>query len=94
MVVGHNPGLEELLDVLTGELASLPTAALAQVALDIEHWSQVSQAPLGKLVHIWLPAEGLTTDYVSRIERISRPAIHTIRFIIHCQPRAGNSLHA
>ncbi len=55
MVVGHNPGLEELLDVLTGESATLPTAALAQVELNIEHWSQVSQAPLGKLVHIWLP---------------------------------------
>ena len=58
MVVGHNPGLEELLDVLTGESASLPTAALAQVALGIERWAQVSQAPLGKLVSIWLPAEG------------------------------------
>jgi phosphohistidine phosphatase len=58
MVVGHNPGLEELLDVLTGESASLPTAALAQVGLNIEHWSQVSQAPLGTLVNIWLPAEG------------------------------------
>ncbi len=58
MVVGHNPGLEELLDVLTGESARLPTAALAQVTLDVEHWSQVSQAPRGKLVHIWLPAEG------------------------------------
>jgi phosphohistidine phosphatase len=58
MVVGHNPGMEELLDVLTGESASLPTAALAQVELGIEHWSQVSQAPLGKLVNIWLPVEG------------------------------------
>ena len=55
MVVGHNPGLEELLDVLTGESARLPTAALAQVVLDVEHWSQVSQAPRGKLIHIWLP---------------------------------------
>ena len=33
MLVGHNPGLEELVDLLTGESAWLPTAALAQVTL-------------------------------------------------------------
>jgi phosphohistidine phosphatase len=31
MIVGHNPGLEELVSQLTGEQQDLPTAALAWV---------------------------------------------------------------
>ena len=38
MVVGHNPGLEEFLDELTGESARLPTSALAQITLPIHNW--------------------------------------------------------
>jgi phosphohistidine phosphatase len=41
MLVGHNPGLEELLERLTGESRRMPTAALARVALDVEKWSRV-----------------------------------------------------
>jgi hypothetical protein len=36
--VGHNPGLEELLQDLTGELAQMPTAALARIVLDVKKW--------------------------------------------------------
>ena len=35
MIVGHNPGLEELVEQLTGERPDLPTAALAQIVLPI-----------------------------------------------------------
>lgn len=41
MMVGHNPGFEELVEALTGEPLSLPTAALACIELDIEKWSKV-----------------------------------------------------
>jgi phosphohistidine phosphatase len=41
MLVGHNPGLEELLEALTGEARSLPTAALACIELNIEKWNKV-----------------------------------------------------
>jgi len=57
MVVGHNPGLEELLDTLTGESARLPTSALAQISLPISHWAELSQLPLGKLINLWLVKE-------------------------------------
>jgi phosphohistidine phosphatase len=56
MVVGHNPGLEELLEALTGEAEPLPTAALAEVALSIAHWGQ-AKAAQGQLVNVWLPRE-------------------------------------
>jgi phosphohistidine phosphatase len=43
MLVGHNPGLEELLEDLTGEARHLPTAALARIELDVEKWDNVHE---------------------------------------------------
>lgn len=40
LLVGHNPGLEELLFFFTGEERRMATAALAQVTLDIEKWGK------------------------------------------------------
>lgn len=57
MVVGHNPGLEELIALLTGELEPLPTAALAQIALPIERWSTLDTATRGTLIGVWRPKE-------------------------------------
>lgn len=57
MVVGHNPGLEELLEVLSGEVESLPTAALAKIILPIRHWRELTDAVQGKLENIWRPRE-------------------------------------
>ncbi len=57
MVVGHNPGVEELLISLTGQETHLPTAALAQVELDIANWSQLTGNTRGNLVDLWLPCE-------------------------------------
>jgi phosphohistidine phosphatase len=53
MVVGHNPGLEELLETLTGESAHLTTAALAQVSLPILHWYELDGETEGKLLNLW-----------------------------------------
>jgi phosphohistidine phosphatase len=57
MVVGHNPGLEELLEQLTGAAGPLPTAALAQVMLPIQGWSQLDEDVSGELVQIWQPRQ-------------------------------------
>jgi phosphohistidine phosphatase len=48
MLVGHNPGLEELLETLTGDPHRLPTAALACIQLDIDKWSKC-RAGAGRL---------------------------------------------
>jgi phosphohistidine phosphatase len=42
MMVGHNPGFEELLSALTGESQRMPTAALARINLKIEKWSELT----------------------------------------------------
>jgi phosphohistidine phosphatase len=57
MVVGHNPGLEQLLALLTGHDTHLPTAALARVQLDVEAWRDVNSQMRGALVELWQPSE-------------------------------------
>ena len=43
LLVGHNPGLEGLLELLAGESRHMPTAALARVVLDLEKWSKLRE---------------------------------------------------
>ena len=45
LLVGHNPGIEELLGLLTGSSQHMPTAALAKIRLEgVDDWSEISQA--------------------------------------------------
>lgn len=57
LVVGHNPGLEELVAILTGSFVALPTAALAAVRLEVDAWPQLSASTRGRLVNLWRPRE-------------------------------------
>ena len=57
LVVGHNPGLEELVETLTGQSEAMPTAALAQVALPIDSWQELFEGIDGQLVELWRPRE-------------------------------------
>src|SRR5437016_5119470 len=56
MIVGHNPGFEELLEALTGEARRLPTATLACIELRIERWGEVASGA-GTLKWIVKPKE-------------------------------------
>ena len=44
VLVGHNPGIEELFFRLTGIDERFPTATMASLALDIEKWSEAGTA--------------------------------------------------
>ena len=57
MIVGHNPGLEDLVEQLTGEPHDMPTAALSQVALPIERWRDLDLTTQGTLVGHWRPKD-------------------------------------
>lgn len=57
LLVGHNPGLEDLLAVLTSECPALTTAALALIELPINQWSELAEGVRGKLLKIWQPRE-------------------------------------
>jgi phosphohistidine phosphatase len=56
LLVGHNPGLEQLLEHLTGEQEALATATLAQISLDVEKWSKVREH-CGSLERLVKPKE-------------------------------------
>ncbi len=55
LVVGHNPGLEELVACLTGCAEALPTAALAELELDLQSWSKLEESTPARLVNLWRP---------------------------------------
>lgn len=55
MVVGHNPGLEELLYDLTESNEWMPTACLAQVEFKIDSWQDIDLFPNGRLINLWVP---------------------------------------
>ena len=57
LVVGHNPGIQELSRKLTGQDKSFPTGTLAQVELDIRQWGELSLDTRGSLRNIWYPRQ-------------------------------------
>jgi len=57
MVVGHNPGLESLIPLLTREIAALPTAGIAYLALPIDHWSELKSRTRAELIEVCRPKE-------------------------------------
>ncbi|HEX6124455.1 MAG TPA: histidine phosphatase family protein [Pyrinomonadaceae bacterium] len=56
MIVGHNPGMEGFVRLLTGKLKPMPTAALAVIELDIATWSEIADGS-GKLHHLIRPKD-------------------------------------
>ncbi|MCA1558081.1 MAG: histidine phosphatase family protein [Acidobacteria bacterium] len=56
LMVGHNPGFQELLKALTNEEHEFPTAALAQISLKTDKWSAVGQKS-GRLKWLVTPKE-------------------------------------
>jgi len=56
LVVGHNPGMEELIHALTGEEQGMPTAGLAKIKLKSSKWAEVGEAK-GTLEWIVRPKE-------------------------------------
>jgi phosphohistidine phosphatase len=57
MIVGHNPGLEQLVEQLTGARHDLPTASLAQIGLPIHQWRDLTQSTRGTLLGLWRPED-------------------------------------
>ena len=57
LIIGHNPGLEELAEALTGnqdEEIGLPTSGFALLEFDVEHWDAVREGA-GRLGEVATP---------------------------------------
>lgn len=57
MIVGHNPGLQDLVQAMTGMEQALPTAALAEIRLAIASWQDLQSDTTGELCHLWRPRD-------------------------------------
>ena len=55
MVIGHNPGLESLIPMLTEKIEGLPSAGVAYISLPIERWKELKSKTEGELVELWRP---------------------------------------
>ena len=60
MLVGHNPGMEGFVRLLTGRSEEMPTAALAVIDLDIERWAEIDTG-LGALRRLIRPKDEMKT---------------------------------
>lgn len=57
LIVGHNPGLEELVRQLTGEHHVLATAALVELEVPIGHWSELDLTIAASVLQTWHPGD-------------------------------------
>jgi phosphohistidine phosphatase len=57
LLVGHNPDVEQILEIFTETEAIMPTCALAHVTLVLERWIDLNNNTKGKLVKIWRPKD-------------------------------------
>ena len=57
MVVGHNPGLEAVVQMLGNQVETLPTGTIAHIVLPIQHWNELTGDVQGELVQLWRPRD-------------------------------------
>lgn len=57
LVIGHNPGLEAFLQILTGKVESLSTSSIAYLGAKIDKWSELSSSENIQLKKLWRPKD-------------------------------------
>jgi len=57
LIVGHNPGMEGLAQILSRKVLSLPTATITYLKLPIESWKELSLKTEGVLKELWEPKD-------------------------------------
>ena len=57
LIIGHNPGLEELVGNVKGEMHLMPTCSLAHVKLRLGKWSDIDNKIKGQVAEISRPRD-------------------------------------
>lgn len=57
LMVGHNPSIENLVELLAGAYHRMPTGALAHFRFGINDWSELREWPDVALLGVWRPKE-------------------------------------
>jgi phosphohistidine phosphatase len=55
LIVGHNPGLEGLVQQFSKQIISLPTASVAYMALPLRSWRELNPEVEGELLELIVP---------------------------------------
>jgi phosphohistidine phosphatase len=69
LLVGHNPGFEDLVERLTGEPRKVPTASLTCIDLSIDKWS-APKGGKGKLKWRMTPKKLKKEGFVGRTQSL------------------------
>jgi len=56
LIVGHNPGLEDLVSRFSGDHCHLVTAALVELAVPIDRWSELDLTSAASIEETWQPS--------------------------------------
>ena len=62
LIVGHNPGLESLLQQISGRVETLSTGAVAFVDLPVKKWKDLGKEVEGSLMDLWYPESSKKKD--------------------------------
>jgi phosphohistidine phosphatase len=57
MLVGHNPGLESLLQIWSNQIIGMPTGTVAYVVLPLKSWDEVTLTTEVEVVEFWRPED-------------------------------------
>ncbi len=57
LLVGHNPGMEDLVEMLSGKREAFPTAALAVFEVGIDAWNALELGVKAKLAKVYRPKD-------------------------------------
>jgi phosphohistidine phosphatase len=57
LLIGHNPDLQDVLELMADQVERMPTAAIAYLRLPIEHWTDLREDTMAEWVQVWRPRE-------------------------------------
>ncbi len=57
MIVGHNPGLEDLASQLSGEEVGFSTSTVVHLDLAVEQWSDLEPSTRARVLDTWNPGD-------------------------------------
>ena len=57
MLVAHNPGMEDLQEILSGSYEPFPTAAIAAFRLELDDFADISADVAAERIGLWRPKE-------------------------------------
>lgn len=57
LMIGHNPDIEQLLEMLTRKEVIMPTCGLAAVNLPMDQWKKLTNSTKAELGKVWRPKE-------------------------------------